>query len=50
MEGLASDFFVLAAEAVAARVPHAELLTADGSGHMADPKVLARMLERFFIA
>jgi hypothetical protein len=50
MEGLASDFFVLAAEAVAARVPHAERLTADGSGHMADPKVLAGMLERFFIS
>jgi pimeloyl-ACP methyl ester carboxylesterase len=48
MEGLATDFFVLAAEAVASRVPHAGRLLADGSGHMADPKAIARMLERFF--
>jgi thioesterase domain-containing protein len=41
-------FFHDAAAAVAAAVPHAELRTVEAQGHVADPKELAPVLERFF--
>ena len=48
MGGLPPDLFDRAADAVAASVPKAERLTLGGQGHVADPKVVARVLERFF--
>lgn len=48
MGGLPPDFFEQAADAIAASIPHAERRTIRGSGHMADPKALAPVLERFF--
>jgi hypothetical protein len=48
MGGLPPDFFEQAADAIAASVPRAERQTIDGPGHVADPKVLAPVLERFF--
>ena len=50
MGGLPADFFEQAADAIAASVPHAERRTIQGSGHVADPKALAPVLERFFNA
>ncbi|MQA86354.1 MAG: alpha/beta fold hydrolase [Streptosporangiales bacterium] len=37
-----------AAEAIAAGIPHAERRTLEGQGHVADPKVVVSVLERFF--
>jgi pimeloyl-ACP methyl ester carboxylesterase len=37
-----------AADAIAAGIPHAERQTIEGQGHVADPKVIAAVLERFF--
>jgi alpha/beta hydrolase family protein len=37
-----------AADAIAASIPRAERQTFDGQGHVADPKVVAARLERFF--
>jgi pimeloyl-ACP methyl ester carboxylesterase len=48
MGGLPPDFFEQAADAIAASVPRAERQTIDGQGHVADAKVLAPVLERFF--
>jgi pimeloyl-ACP methyl ester carboxylesterase len=48
MGGLPPDFFTRAADAVAASIPHAERQTIEGQGHVADPKALAPVLERFF--
>jgi thioesterase domain-containing protein len=43
-------FFADAGDAVAAAVPHAERLTIEAQGHVADPKAVAPVLERFFAA
>jgi pimeloyl-ACP methyl ester carboxylesterase len=48
MPAMAPDFFNRAGDAIAASVPEAERLTLDGQGHMADPKLMAPVLERFF--
>jgi pimeloyl-ACP methyl ester carboxylesterase len=48
MGGLPPDFFEQAADAIAASIPRAERRTIDGQGHVADPKALAPVLERFF--
>ena len=48
MGGLPPDFFTRAADAIAASVPHAARQTVAGSGHVADPKALAAVLQRFF--
>jgi hypothetical protein len=37
-----------AADAIAASIPHAERRTLAGQSHIADPKVIAPLLERFF--
>ena len=37
-----------AADAIAASIPHAERLTVEGQGHVADPKAVAAVLGRFF--
>jgi Alpha/beta hydrolase family len=50
MGGLPADFFDRAADAIAAAVPRAERLTLAGQGHVADPKAVAGVLERFFAA
>jgi pimeloyl-ACP methyl ester carboxylesterase len=47
MSGLQPGFFDEAADAIAAAVPHAERRIAEGQGHVAEPAVLARMLDRF---
>jgi pimeloyl-ACP methyl ester carboxylesterase len=46
--GGGGNFFDAAADAIAASIPRAERLILDGQGHVADPKVLAPVLERFF--
>jgi pimeloyl-ACP methyl ester carboxylesterase len=46
--GGGDDFFEQAADAVAASIPGAERLTIEGQAHVADPKVVAGVLERFF--
>jgi hypothetical protein len=48
MGGLPSDFFEQAADAIAASVPRAQRTTFEGQGHVADPKVVATVLRRFF--
>jgi pimeloyl-ACP methyl ester carboxylesterase len=48
MGGLPPDFFEQAADAIAASVPKAQRTTFEGQGHVADPKVAAPLLERFF--
>jgi Alpha/beta hydrolase family len=48
MGGLPADFFDRAADAIAASSPRAERLTLAGQGHVADPKVVAGVLARFF--
>jgi pimeloyl-ACP methyl ester carboxylesterase len=47
MGGLPADLFDRAADAIAASVPRAERLTLAGQGHVADPKVVVPVLERF---
>jgi alpha-beta hydrolase superfamily lysophospholipase len=39
-----------AADAIAAAVPNAQRATFEGQGHVADPKAIAPLLERFFTA
>jgi pimeloyl-ACP methyl ester carboxylesterase len=46
--GGGEGFFEEAADAIAAGVPNAERLTLEGQAHVADPKVVAPVLERFF--
>jgi len=46
--GLPSSFFERAADAIAVSIPHAERQTLEGQTHVADPNVLAPLLERFF--
>ncbi|WP_158888215.1 alpha/beta fold hydrolase [Amycolatopsis anabasis] len=47
-KGLRPGFFDEAADAIAAAVPHAERRIIEGQTHVADPAVLASVLERFF--
>jgi hypothetical protein len=49
VSGQPPGFFDRAADAVAAGVPGAERHTFAGQGHVADPKVVAPVLERFFM-
>lgn len=37
-----------AADAIAGNIPHAQRQTLEGQGHVADPKAVAPVLERFF--
>jgi hypothetical protein len=46
--GGGDEFFELAGDAIAASVPGAQRLTIERQGHLADPKVVAPVLERFF--
>jgi pimeloyl-ACP methyl ester carboxylesterase len=48
MAGLPPGFFDQAADAIVASVPHAERLTIEGSGHVANPETVAPALRRFF--
>lgn len=48
MGGLPSDFFERAADAIAGAIPNAERLVIKGQGHVADPKAVAAVLQRFF--
>ncbi len=48
LTGGGQDFFEQAADAVAASLPRAERLTLQGQSHVADPKVVAQVLGRFF--
>jgi pimeloyl-ACP methyl ester carboxylesterase len=50
MAGLPPELFDRAAAAIVARIPHAERVTLAGQSHVADPAVVAPMLERFFRA
>jgi pimeloyl-ACP methyl ester carboxylesterase len=43
-----NDFFEQAADAVAASLPRAERRIMAGQGHVADPRMVAPVLERFF--
>jgi hypothetical protein len=42
------DFFEQAADATAAAIPHAARQVLEGLTHVADPKVIAPVLERFY--
>ncbi|GAB3415599.1 alpha/beta fold hydrolase [Flindersiella endophytica] len=42
------DYFESAADVLAATVPNAERLVLEGQGHVADPKAVVPVLERFF--
>ena len=46
--GGSAAFFEQSADALAARLPRAERLTIEGQSHVADPKAVAPVLERFF--
>jgi pimeloyl-ACP methyl ester carboxylesterase len=46
--GGGDDFFEQAADAIAASTPHAERQILEGQSHVADPKAVAQVLERFF--
>jgi pimeloyl-ACP methyl ester carboxylesterase len=48
MGGLPPDFFEQAADAIAASIPKAQRMTFEGQGHVADPKLAAPLLARFF--
>jgi hypothetical protein len=48
MRGLPPDFFEQAADPITASVPRAERTTFEGQGHVADPKAVAPVPERFF--
>jgi len=50
MGGLAADFFEQAADAIVACIPHAQHVRLEGQSHVADPRVVAAMLEQFFDA
>jgi hypothetical protein len=45
---IGAGIFVQAAAAIAASIPHAERHTIEGQSHVADPKAVAPVLERFF--
>ena len=47
MGGMPSDFFHQAANAIAASIPHAQRQRIEGQSHVADPKTVAAVLERF---
>ena len=47
LTGGGAEFFELAADAVAAAVPGAERVVLEGQGHVADPKAVATVLQRF---
>jgi hypothetical protein len=49
-DGSQEPFFDQAADAIAASIPRAERLTLAGQGHVADPKVVVPVVERFFTA
>jgi pimeloyl-ACP methyl ester carboxylesterase len=42
-----AEFFELAAEAITAAIPSPERVVLEGQGHVADPKAVATVLERF---
>jgi hypothetical protein len=46
--GGGAEFFEQAADAIAASLPYAQRLTIEGQSHVADAKVVAAVLERFF--
>lgn len=46
--GGGDDFYALAADAIAASIPRAQRQTLGGQGHVADPKAVAPVLQRFF--
>jgi hypothetical protein len=46
--GGGEDFYERAADAIAASLPRAQRRTIAGQAHLADPKALAPVLERFF--
>jgi pimeloyl-ACP methyl ester carboxylesterase len=46
--GGGDDFYEPAADAIAASIPQAERLTIEDQSHVADPKAVASVLERFF--
>jgi pimeloyl-ACP methyl ester carboxylesterase len=48
MGGMPADFFAQAADAIVASIPQAQRLTLDGQSHVADPKAVASVLQRFF--
>jgi pimeloyl-ACP methyl ester carboxylesterase len=48
LTGGGDDFFEHAADAIAAALPRAERHTLEGQSHVADPKAVAPVLERFF--
>ncbi|MFW5418886.1 alpha/beta fold hydrolase [Nocardiopsis sp. CNT-189] len=48
MSGLPDDFLGLAANALAACIPHARRTSIPGQPHVADPKAIAPLLTRFF--
>jgi pimeloyl-ACP methyl ester carboxylesterase len=48
MGGLPADFFERAADMIAASIPRAERQAIEGQSHVADPKAVAPVLERFF--
>jgi pimeloyl-ACP methyl ester carboxylesterase len=48
LTGGGGEFYVPAADAIAASIPRAERLVLEGDSHVADPNVLAPVLERFF--
>jgi pimeloyl-ACP methyl ester carboxylesterase len=48
MGALPPDFFDQAADVIAASIPQAERQTLEGQSHVADPKAIAPVLERFF--
>lgn len=48
VSGQPADLMDRAADAIQACVPHAERMTLHGQGHVADPAVVAPILERFF--
>jgi pimeloyl-ACP methyl ester carboxylesterase len=48
MAALRPDLFQRAATAIAGRVPHAERVTLAGQSHVADPAVVAPVLQQFF--
>jgi hypothetical protein len=50
LTGGGDDFFERAADAIAAALPRAERHTLEDQSHVADPKAVAPVLERFFDA
>lgn len=48
MGGMPAGFFAQAADAVVASIPQAQRLALEGQSHVADSKVIASMLQRFF--